>query len=138
MAAHAISHGPYKNHFWLWSVAVGHLIPLALEAAAENGLELVVLDRPNPLGGMRIEGPVSAPRDVVPASFVNLAPGPLVHGLTLGEMARFVNQALDEPARLSVVPMKGWKREMTWTDTGRAWVPPSPNLRSSEAAIAYG
>ena len=110
---------------------------LALEAAAENGLEFVVLDRPNPLGGERIEGPVSAPRDVVPESFVNLAPGPLVHGLTLGEMARFVNQGLDKPARLSVVPMKGWKREMTWADTGRAWVPPSPNLRSPEAAIAY-
>jgi uncharacterized protein YbbC (DUF1343 family) len=110
---------------------------LALEAAAENGLELVVLDRPNPLGGERIEGPVSAPRDVVPASFVNLAPGPLVHGLTLGEMARFVNQGLDEPAKLSVVPMKGWKREMTWADTGRTWVPPSPNLRNPEAAIAY-
>jgi len=110
---------------------------LALEAAAENGLEFVVLDRPNPLGGERIEGPVSAPRDAVPASFVNLAAGPLVHGLTLGEMARFVNQGLDEPARLSVVPMKGWKREMTWADTGRAWVPPSPNLRSPDAAIAY-
>jgi uncharacterized protein YbbC (DUF1343 family)/beta-glucosidase-like glycosyl hydrolase/CubicO group peptidase (beta-lactamase class C family) len=110
---------------------------LALEAAAEHDLEFVVLDRPNPLGGERVEGPVSAPRDVVPESFVNLAPGPLVHGLTLGEMARFVNQRLTRPARLSVVPMKGWQRGMTWEDTGRAWVPPSPNLRSPEAAIAY-
>ncbi len=110
---------------------------LSLEAAAEAGLELVVLDRPNPLGGERIEGPMSAPRDVVPESFVNMAPGPLVHGLTLGEMARFVNQGLEKPARLSVVPMKGWKRSMTWTDTGLAWVPPSPNLRSPDAALAY-
>jgi beta-N-acetylhexosaminidase len=110
---------------------------LALEAAAENGLEIVVLDRPNPLGGERIEGPVSAPRDVVPSSFVNLAPGPLVHGLTVGEMARFVNQGLDKPAPLTVVRMKGWERSMTWADTGRAWVAPSPNLRSPEAAIAY-
>ncbi|RLE35571.1 MAG: DUF1343 domain-containing protein [Acidobacteria bacterium] len=110
---------------------------LSLEAAAENGLEFVVLDRPNPLGGDRIEGPISRERDVVPSSFVNLAPGPLVHGLTLGEMARFVNQTMEKPARLSVIEMKGWKRTMTWTDTGLTWVPPSPNLRSPEAALAY-
>ena len=108
-----------------------------LEAAAEAGLELVVLDRPNPLGGERIEGPVAAPREVVPASFVNRAPGPLVHGLTMGEMARLVNAGLAKPAKLSVVAMSGWKRTMTWVDTGRPWVAPSPNLRSAEAAIAY-
>jgi uncharacterized protein YbbC (DUF1343 family)/CubicO group peptidase (beta-lactamase class C family) len=110
---------------------------LALEAAAESGLDFIVLDRPNPLGGERIEGPISAPRNVVPASFLNLAPGPLVHGLTLGEMARYVNAHLERPARLTVVPMKGWTRRMTWDDTGRPWVPPSPNLRSAEAALAY-
>jgi uncharacterized protein YbbC (DUF1343 family)/CubicO group peptidase (beta-lactamase class C family) len=110
---------------------------LALESAADSGIELVVLDRPNPLGGERIEGPVSAPREVVPASFLNLAPGPLVHGLTLGEMARFVNARRERPARLTVVPMTGWTRRMTWADTGRPWVPPSPNLRSAEAALAY-
>ncbi len=110
---------------------------LCLEAAAEAGLELVVLDRPNPLGGERVEGPVAAPRDVVPASFVNLAPGPLVHGLTLGEMARHVNAGLAQPAKLRVVAMEGWTRRMTWADTGREWVAPSPNLRSAEAAMAY-
>jgi len=110
---------------------------LALEAAAEHDVEFVVLDRPNPLGGDRIEGPVSAPRDVVPASFVNMAPGPMVHGLTLGEMARFVNQGLEKPAHLTVVTMEGWERWMTWVDTGRPWVSPSPNIRSPEAAIAY-
>ena len=110
---------------------------LTLEAAAEAGLEFVVLDRPNPLGGDRIEGPVSAPRDVVPASFVNMAPGPMVHGLTLGEMARFVNRGLKKPAHLTVVTMEGWERWMTWVDTGRPWVSPSPNIRSPEAAIAY-
>jgi uncharacterized protein YbbC (DUF1343 family) len=52
-------------------------------------------------------------------------------------MARYVNQRLKKPARLTVVPMKGWERDMTWSDTGRTWVPPSPNLRSPEAAIAY-
>lgn len=110
---------------------------LCLEAASEARLEFVVLDRPNPLGGDRIEGPVSAPRDVVPESFVNLAPGPLVHGLTLGEMAQLVNQDLDPPARLSVVKMTGWRRSMTWVETGLAWVPPSPNLRSPASALAY-
>lgn len=66
-----------------------------------------------------------------------MAPGPLVHGLTLGEMARYVNARLAKPARLRVVAMTGWRRDMTWRDTGRAWVPPSPNLRSPEAALAY-
>ena len=63
---------------------------LCLEAAAEAGIELVVLDRPNPLGGERIEGPLRGPT-AAPTSLVSLAPGPLVHGLTLGEMARLVN-----------------------------------------------
>lgn len=110
---------------------------LCLEAAAETGIELIVLDRPNPLGGERVEGPVSDPRDLVPSSLVNLAPGPLVHGLTPGEMARYVNARRERPARLTVVAMKGWRRGMTWADTGRPWVPPSPNLRSVEAALAY-
>ncbi len=110
---------------------------LCLEAAAENDLEFIVLDRPNPLSGVRIEGPVAAPREQVAASFVNLAPGPLVHGLTLGEMARQVNGTRQQPARLTVVKMAGWQRAMTWADTGRPWLPPSPNLRSAEAAMAY-
>ena len=110
---------------------------LTLEATADAGLELIVLDRPNPLGGDRIEGPVSAPRELVAASFVNMAPGPLVHGLTLGEMARYVNRRRAEPARLRVIPMRGWRRSMLWADTGREWVPPSPNLRTPVAALAY-
>jgi len=110
---------------------------LCLEAAADAGVEMVVLDRPNPLGGERVEGPLSAPRDVVPQSFVNTAPGPLVHGLTLGEMARYVNATLDRQTSLSVIAMSGWQRSMTWTETGRTWVAPSPNLRTAEAALAY-
>ena len=110
---------------------------LALDAAADAGIEFVVLDRPNPLGGERVEGPESDPRDVVPASLVNTAPGPLVHGLTAGEMAQFVNASLAKPARLTVVPMKGWRRSMSWADTGRTWVAPSPNIRSPEAALVY-
>lgn len=112
---------------------------LCLEAAIEGGIDFVVLDRPNPLGGERIAGPVAAPREVVPASFVSMAPGPLVHGLTMGEMARLVNgrRPKAERAVLRVVAMKGWTRAMTWVDTGRPWAAPSPNLRSADAALAY-
>ena len=110
---------------------------VCLEAAAEKGIEFVVLDRPNPLGGERIEGPVPDPRETVPASMVNTAPGPLVHGLTAAEMARYVNGKRARKAKLKVVEMKGWRRSMVWNDTGRAWVNPSPNLRSPDAAIAY-
>jgi len=109
---------------------------LCLEAAAGAGIELIVLDRPNPLGGERIEGPERQP-DAVPESLVNMAPGALVHGLTMGEMARFANARRGRPARLTVVPMRGWKREMIWDDTARRWIAPSPNLRSAEAALAY-
>jgi beta-glucosidase-like glycosyl hydrolase/uncharacterized protein YbbC (DUF1343 family) len=108
-----------------------------IEAAAEAGVEILVLDRPNPLGGLRIEGPVSSPRDEVPESFVNMAPGPLVHGLTLGELARYVNDHRDHPGHLTVAPLQGWRRDMVWVDTGRPFIPPSPNLVSPEAALAY-
>lgn len=110
---------------------------LCLEAATDAGIEFVVLDRPNPLGGDRVEGPASDARDAVAASLVNMAPGPLVHGLTAGEMARYANAHREKAARLTVVAMKGWKRTMVWADTGRSWVAPSPNLRSPEAALAY-
>jgi uncharacterized protein YbbC (DUF1343 family) len=110
---------------------------LAMDAAAEAGIDFVVLDRPNPLGGERVEGPSSDARGAVPESLVNMTPGPLVHGMTAGEMARFVNAARANPAKLTVIPLRGWRRTMTWSDTGRAWVPPSPNLRTPEAAIAY-
>ena len=108
---------------------------LCLEAAAEAGVEVIVLDRPNPLGGERVEGPERDP--AVPLSMVSRAPGPLVHGLTLGEMARLVNERRGGSAVVTVVAMAGWTRGMTWAETGRPWVNPSPNLRSAEAALAY-
>jgi uncharacterized protein YbbC (DUF1343 family) len=104
---------------------------LAQEAAAAAGVTFVVLDRPNPLGGDRVAGPVAD----LPKSLVNLAPGPLVHGLTAGEMARVVRRRVH--GRVVVVPMEGWRRAMTWADTGRRWVAPSPNLRSAQAALLY-
>jgi len=109
---------------------------LCLESAAENGVEFVVLDRPNPLGGERVLGPVADPAALKQASLFR-TPGPLVHGLTTGEMARYANSLLTKPAKLTVVEMSGWRRSMTWADTGRAWPTPSPNLRSAEAALAY-
>jgi uncharacterized protein YbbC (DUF1343 family) len=108
---------------------------LCLEAAAAAGLDVVVLDRPNPLGGERVEGPERDP--AMPESLVSKAPGPLVHGLTLGEMARLAGRRLPKPGRVSVVAMSGWTRPMSWEDTGRPWFNPSPNLRSAEAAMAY-
>jgi uncharacterized protein YbbC (DUF1343 family) len=108
---------------------------LCLEAAADARLEVVVLDRPNPLGGVLVEGPevdASTPR-----TLLSLAPGPLVHGLTLGELARLWMRRTPRAGRVTVAPMQGWTRGMRWADTGRAWIPPSPNLRSPEAALAY-
>ena len=106
---------------------------LCLEAAAEASLPVVVLDRPNPLGGDLVEGPERDP--ALPFSLVSVAPGPLVHGLTLGEMATLVTSR--SGGKVSVVMMAGWSRGRTWADTGRPWVNPSPNLRSAEAAVAY-
>jgi uncharacterized protein YbbC (DUF1343 family) len=108
---------------------------LCLEACAEAGIELWVLDRPNPLGGTLVEGPERDPSR--PFSLVSVAPGPLVHGLTLGEMALFANTRRPRRGRVSVVPMAGWTRTMTWRETGRTWVKPSPNLRSAAAALVY-
>jgi uncharacterized protein YbbC (DUF1343 family) len=108
-----------------------------MEAAAEAGVELILLDRPNPLGGDRIEGPTREATPTVRPVLTNLAPGPLVHGLTAGEMAQLIRSRLDKPLRLTVVPMKGWKRGMSWTDTGRPWPSIAPNLRSPQAALAY-
>jgi uncharacterized protein YbbC (DUF1343 family) len=108
---------------------------LCLEACADAGVELVVLDRPNPLGGERVEGPLRDPE--MPFSMVSAAPGPLVHGLTLAEMARLANARRARPGGVAVVSMANWSRAMTWRDTERPWVNPSPNLRSAEAALAY-
>ncbi len=110
---------------------------LCLEACADAGVPMVILDRPNPIGGQRVEGPVSAPEVEVPRTLVNMTPGPLVHGLTLAELARVVNASREKPASLSVVEMQGWSRAMHWADTGLTWVNPSPNLRSAAACLAY-
>lgn len=105
----------------------------AQRAAADAGVTFVVLDRPNPLGGDMVAGPVAD----LPDTILSVAPGPLVHGMTPGEMARLVQARSRPRGRLVVVPMEGWRRDMTWQDTGRRWVSPSPSLRSPQAALLY-
>ena len=102
---------------------------LAMEAAAENNIPFIVLDRPNPLGGLRMEGPIVEPGFI---SFVSQFPIPYLHGLTIGELAMYLNWEKllrdGEKCRLEVIKMKGWKRNMTFAATGLPWVPSSPHI----------
>lgn len=117
---------------------------LVMEACAPLGIEVVVLDRPNPLGGNKIEGCcVEQPFN----SFVSQYRIPYIYGLTVGELARMINdeglnkgQKGDQPAvrcKLTVVPMEGWKRDMLYADTGLPWVLPSPNIPFSDSPMYY-
>lgn len=111
---------------------------LAMEAAAEQKIPFVVLDRPNPLGGKRVEGNIAEPGFF---SFVSQFPIPYVYGLTCGELARLLNGEgmLSGGIRcsLTVVPMKGWKREMTFEETGLFWVPTSPHIPRASTSVYY-
>jgi uncharacterized protein YbbC (DUF1343 family) len=112
---------------------------LALEACAAADKSVVVLDRPNPLGGRLLEGNLIRPGY---ESFVGLHPVPMRHGLTLGEMARVVNARLAaRPGApccdLTVIPMDGWRRRMRFADTGLPWLIPSPNTPTPETAAVY-
>ena len=106
-----------------------------MDECAQLGIECIVLDRPNPLGGVRIEGPLL---DSSLKSFVGEYDIPLVYGLTPGELARWINaRYLPRPCRLTVVQMKGWTRGMVWEDTRLHWVPTSPNIPTIGAARGY-
>ncbi|WP_226535507.1 exo-beta-N-acetylmuramidase NamZ family protein [Fictibacillus halophilus] len=106
----------------------------AMEAAKENNIPFVVLDRPNPLGGEQVEGPVLDPSY---SSFVGLYPIPLRHGMTVGELAKLFNEEFNIDADLEVVEMKGWKRSWPYEDSGLEWVLPSPNMPTKDTAITY-
>ncbi|MBH0170991.1 exo-beta-N-acetylmuramidase NamZ family protein [Fictibacillus sp. 18YEL24] len=106
----------------------------AMEAAEENNIPFVVLDRPNPLGGKEVEGPVLDPAY---SSFVGLYPIPLKHGMTVGELAKLFNKEFDIDADLKVVEMKGWKRSWSYEDSGLEWVLPSPNMPTKDTALVY-
>lgn len=105
-----------------------------LRAAARHRVPVVVCDRPNPIGGVDVEG---ATLDPAYASFVGQFPIPLRHGLTVGEIARLFNDAFGLGAPLEVVPLEGWRREMYFDATGLPWVMPSPNLPTLDSAIVY-
>ena len=107
-----------------------------MEAAAENHVEFVVLDRPNPLGGLRVEGP-TVERPWI--SFVSQFPIPYVHGMTVGELAQMINAKgwIGGRCNLIVVPMRGWTRSLTWADTGLRWIPTSPNIPRGSSPVYY-
>ncbi|MGH7379022.1 MAG: exo-beta-N-acetylmuramidase NamZ domain-containing protein [Candidatus Methylomirabilales bacterium] len=118
------------TRFYTYITTLGYV----LEAAALEGLPVVVLDRPNPITGRIVEGPVLDP-DL--SSFTAYHPLPVRHGMTVGELARLFNDERGTGASLTVIPVRGWKREQWFDETGLPWVNPSPNIRSVTAATLY-
>jgi len=105
-----------------------------MEEAAKRHITFIVLDSPNPLGGEVIEGPMLDPDR---ASFVGYFPMPVRYGMTIGELARMFNAENHIGADLRVFPLRNWRRSETYDETGLAWIPPSPNLRTLDAAFLY-
>ena len=115
----------------------------AMEACFENGVEVVVLDRPNPLGGEKIAGPMIDERWM---SYVGAFPMPFVHGMTIGEIALWskktsgvlkVDEGVRKRGKLTIVPMVGWQRKMTWPQTKLSWYPTSPNIPTLDSVAGY-
>ena len=109
---------------------------LAMEAAAENNIEFVVLDRPNPVGGLKVEGNLAEDKFI---SFVSQFKIPYIYGFTCGELAKLLNgeNMLKKTCKLTVVPMKGWKRSMTFDQTGLPWVLTSPHVPQATSSFYY-
>lgn len=116
---------------------------LTMQACFENGVEVIILDRPNPLGGLKVDGPILDPEL---RSYVGAFPIPYLHGLTIGELAMMAKDQvgwLEIPrenrikGKLTIVPMRGWKRSMTWGETGLRWIPTSPLISSPAAVLGY-
>jgi len=107
---------------------------LVMEAARQAGKAVVVLDRPNPMGGVIVDGPVLEEQF---RSFIGMYPIPYVHGMTIGELAQLYNQAFGIGADLRIVPMRGWVRRMRWSDTGLPWPTPSPGLLTDDSPLYY-
>jgi uncharacterized protein YbbC (DUF1343 family) len=123
------------SRFYTYQSSLGYL----LEDAAPRGIEVVVLDRPNPINGWQIEGPKPDP---LPAgaerSFIAYFPTmPVRHGMTIGELARLFNEERKIGAKLTVVEMKNWSRESWWDETALMWINPSPNMRNVVQATLY-
>jgi uncharacterized protein YbbC (DUF1343 family) len=116
-----------RVYTFIWTVVY------CLQVAAETGTAVMILDRPNPLGGA-VEGNLL---DMDMSSFVGLWPVPMRHGLTVGEMALLCNREMAINAELSVIIVKGWQRQMLFRETGFPWVFPSPNMPSLQTALVY-
>lgn len=106
----------------------------AMEACKASDIEVVVLDRPNPINGEEVEGPVLEEKF---KSFVGAYPLPMRHGMTIAELARYFNQKMGINCRLKTVPMRGWNRHMLFEETGLPWVMPSPNMPTIDTSITY-
>jgi len=117
-----------RYYTFVWTMA------LAMQACAKAGKKFIVIDRPNPINGETMEGPLL---DLQYASFVGLYPVPVRHGLTMGEMALWLNERFSLGADLDVIRMKGWKRRMYFEETGLPWVLPSPNMPTVDTAVVY-
>jgi uncharacterized protein YbbC (DUF1343 family) len=117
-------------------------LSLAMTSAREAGIPFVVLDRPNPVGGVRVEGAIPA-APTIPAGasgcreLTSIHPIPTRHGMTVGELALLFNSEFGIGCDLTVVPMSGWQRSMYYDETGLAWIDPSPNMRNLDTAILY-
>ncbi|NTW62852.1 MAG: DUF1343 domain-containing protein [Chlorobiaceae bacterium] len=109
-------------------------LALFMEAVSGRDVEIMVLDRPNPLGGELVEGPLLDPRY---RSFVGIFPVPVRHGMTAGELAFFYREVKKLDCNLSVICMEGWKRHMLFPDTGLPWIAPSPNMPTFSTALVY-
>lgn len=107
-----------------------------MQACAESGIHFIVLDRPNPINGVAMEGPILEYPEF--SSFVGIYPIPVRYGMTVGELARLYNdQFLEKKANLTVIPMQGWQRTMWSDETGLPWVIPSPNMPTVDTAMVY-
>jgi len=109
---------------------------LAMQACGAARVEFVVLDRPNPVGGLRVEGPTLNPRF---KSFIGQWPIPYSYGMTCGELARMIQgeRWITNTCKLTVIKMKGWSRTMSWKETGLKWIPPSPKIQTSQTPLYY-
>ncbi len=103
-----------------------------MEEAAKAGIEVIVLDRPNPINGLIVDGPML---DDKWRSFIGYINVPYCPGMTIGELARFFNEEYKVGCKLQVIPMKGWSRSMSYRDTGLAWIPPSPNVPEPDTPL---
>jgi uncharacterized protein YbbC (DUF1343 family) len=111
-----------------------YTLSFCLEAAKTSGKKIVVLDRPNPINGINVEGNCLHPDFV---SFVGRYPIPMRHGLTIGELSLLFNEYFQIYCDLEVIPMKNWRRSMFYSDTGLPWIPPSPNLPTPASTLVY-